>query len=389
MSSPVSLSTYATANTFPVSFSTYSSAQTHPAKDFSKLLRPEIYHPLTHLTTPPPFRNSSRQPSPDTPLPQLLATGHFRAAAIAAAQALTTSTSPSNYEIIFSLLYIRLACLTLCGSTALAAQEATSLEDLSSSIYRDEISGGHLVPWELRILAVRLQGIGFNDPRKGVMGYYDLAREARSEISKIKHNIGNEINAEREMWEARLADLGVRVASALVEMEDLEGATHHLKLLSSSNFSATFMRRLNLQKAILWLRVGNPDAALLCISEEDTETTQVVSALLQMADGNYSEAVKVWNDLCEKSPSSNTISYAQNLAVCLLYTGRMSEAREIFETLIQEGNAFHALTFNLCTIYELCTDRSRAAKIGLADKVAGLSDEDGLGWEKSLLDFKL
>lgn len=56
---------------------------------------------------------------------------------------------------------------------------------------------------------------------------------------------------------------------------------------------------------------------------------------------------------------------------------------------MHEGNAFHALTFNLCTIYELCTDKSRAFKVGLAERVAALPDSDGTGWEKSVVDFKL
>jgi hypothetical protein len=78
------------------------------------------------------------------------------------------------------------------------------------------------------------------------------------------------------------------------------------------------------------------------------------------------------------------------------------QAREVLETLIENGNSFHALTFNLSTIYELCTERSRALKISLAEKVAGIQidlSKDGLGtdgtneglaaWEKVNGDFKL
>jgi trafficking protein particle complex subunit 12 len=303
----------------PVALSTYTTAQAYPTKEFHKLLRPEIYHPLTHLTTPAPFRSSSTQPSPDTPLPTLLATGHFRAAAISAAQFLTTSTSPSDHEAIFSLLYIRLACLTLCGSTALAAQEATALEDLNSSAYRDEATGSHLVPWELRVLAVRLQGVGFNDPRKIIMGYYDLARQSRLEIANLsgKNTLYDE--SERTLWETRLSDLGLRVASALVEMEDLEGATHHLKKLSNSH-SSSQMTYLDMQRAILWLRIGNVEAARGCISG-DSEADGVVAALSDVAEGNYGDAVNAWQVLCERNPGNGM--YRQNLAICLLYAGRM------------------------------------------------------------------
>lgn len=305
----------------PVALSTYTTAPTYPTKEFPKLLRPEIYHALTHLNTPAPFRSSLTQPSPETPLERLLATGHFRAAAIAAAQALTTSTSASDHEAIFSLLYTRLACLTLCGSTALAAQEATALEDLNSSVYRDESTGAHLVPWELRVLAVRLQSIGFNDPRKGIMGYYDLARQARAELSKVKAKSDFGDGAERKLWEARLADLGIRVASALMEMEDLEGAAHHLATLSeqSTNLEA---KPLNLQRAILWLKIGNVEAAQRCVAG-DAESAEIVAALGNMADGEYEEAARAWNALCVKD--GQNAMFKQNMAVCLLYAGKMEQ----------------------------------------------------------------
>lgn len=321
----------------PIALSTYTTAPAYPIKEFPKLLRPETYHPLTHLTTPAAFRSSSTQPNPDTSLPELLATGHFRAAAIASAQALTTSTSPSDHQTIFSLLYTRLACLTLCGSAALAAQEATALEDLNSSAYRDEATGLHLVPWELRVLAVRLQGVGFNDPRKIIMGYYDLARQARAEITKLKGKSGLEEEIERKMWEERLSDLGIRVASALVEMEDLEGATHHLRKLSSSA-SPSSMQHLDLQRAILWLRIGNIEAARRCVSG-DSDTANVVAAISDMADGNYEEAVQAWQALCERYPENGM--YRQNLAVCLLYAGRMDEvcySVRLFSQIIKTAN---------------------------------------------------
>lgn len=58
------------------------------------------------------------------------------------------------------------------------------------------------------------------------------------------------------------------------------------------------------------------------------------------------------------------------------------------ESLVEEGHSFHALTFNLSTIYELCTDKSRALKTELTEKVASLEMSD-VGWEKTNVDFKL
>ncbi|OAF62628.2 hypothetical protein VC83_01124 [Pseudogymnoascus destructans] len=210
------------------------SSPAFPAKDFSRLLRPELYHPLPTTDIPAPLRPSS---SPPQDLPTLLSTSRFRAAAVLAANLLTTATAPTDHPTIFALLYVRLASLTLCNATALAAQEVKAVEDLNSALYLDPLTSAHLVPWELRVLAVRLQGIGFNDPRRGVVGYFELARDARRALAALRKAIaedpesGDATLVERQMWEERLVDLGVRVAGALVEMEDLEGAAMHLRTL--------------------------------------------------------------------------------------------------------------------------------------------------------------
>jgi tetratricopeptide (TPR) repeat protein len=192
---------------------------------------------------------------------------------------------------------------------------------LNSSAYRDEATGSHLVPWELRVLAVRLQGVGFNDPRKIIMGYYDLARQARMEIAGLNGKNVLYDEPERLLWETRLSDLGLRVASALVEMEDFEGATHHLRKLSSSR-SYLQVAHLNLQKAILWLRIGDVEAARGCMSG-DAEADGIIAALSDVAEGSYGDAVNAWQALCERN--SGNAMYRQNLAVCLLYAGRMDE----------------------------------------------------------------
>jgi tetratricopeptide (TPR) repeat protein len=281
-------------------------------------------------------------------------TGHFRSAAIKAAQILTSPdlspSLPADIETIFSLIYTRLSCLTLCGQTALAAQEVKALEDLNSSYYRDE-EGRHLVPWELRVLAVRLQGMGFNDARRGVMGYYELAREARLTLTTLKKSRpSNSESEEKEderieteitLWETRLQELGIRVASALVEMEDLEGAARFLSTLSPSSKSPAGQKHTSLetQKALLYLCLGDVDAARSCISasESNQNEAKVILALSHMADADFSAAVTIWEELISAS-SSNPSSpehggdgeeamYQQNLGVCLLYLGRMSDVR--------------------------------------------------------------
>lgn len=295
-----------------------------PPKDFSYLLKPEIYHPLNTQTIPAPFRTSAKQPAPDTPIPELLAQGHFRAAAVAAVHALTgtgvagSAPDPADHARIFDLLYTRLSCLTLIDATQTAAQEARALEDVNSgAAYVDEVSGAHLVPWDLRVLVVRLQALGFGDPRRAVMSYYDLAREARARVAEARaaHD-----HSASEAWKGRLVDLGVRVAGALVEMDDLVGAAHHLAGLRDRGDG-----KLDMMRALLWLHLGDVAAARRCVRQGGEVGDRVVSALCDMADGNYEVALSAWRELKDEVDGDEMI--AVNLAVCLLYTGKIEQVR--------------------------------------------------------------
>lgn len=293
-----------------------------PPKDFAYLLKPEIYHPLNTQAIPAPFRTSPKQPSPETPIPDLLAQGHFRAAAIAAVHALTgtgvagPAPDPADHARIFDLLYTRLSCLTIIDATQIAAQEARALEDINGAAYVDEVSGAHLVPWDLRVLVVRLQAMGFGDTRRAVMSYYDLAREARARAAEAR---ASHDNSASEAWKDRLVDLGVRVAGALVEMDDLVGAAHHLASLRDRGDGW-----LEMMKALLWLHLGDVDAARRCAGQGEAGD-KVVSALCDMADGDYEAALSAWTELKDELDGDEMV--AVNLAVCLLYTGKMEQVR--------------------------------------------------------------
>ncbi|CAK7224615.1 hypothetical protein SCUCBS95973_005580 [Sporothrix curviconia] len=419
------------------------------AKDFSYLLRSEIYHPLAATAgaaanVPQPFRDASdRQPNPDetvgvaddaagTLLADLLAAGHFRAAAIVAARQLVATPDPTDHTRIFALLYTRLACLLLLDATSLAAQEAKALEDLNSPFYRGEPVPGaghdarlapHLVPWELRALHVRLQALGFGDPRRAVMSYYELAREARIRIGAA---LAAHDNSARELWKGRLAELGIQVAGALIEMDDLAGAAAHLTNMGGDTASQASQtgtstpthasRRIAMARALLWLQLGDVEEARAAMggsgsgagrtvestglsslssprvhgsssSGGDDIAARVVDALCDMADGEYTAALSSWRALREDAPNDEMVGI--NLAVCLLYVGQMQEGRAVLEALVDAGASSHTLLFNLSTMYELCTDRAKALKLALAQRVANQMPAAGQGWEKTNADFKL
>ncbi|KAJ5284124.1 hypothetical protein N7505_002104 [Penicillium chrysogenum] len=357
-------------------------------KDLSFLLHHGNFHTLSHLDIPPPLRSEFVILNPGEPLStslgtleKLLAEGRFLIAAHFSASILTSSLiSPTDIKIIFSLFYTRLACLDLSGNTVLAAQESKALEDLSSAFYyidlnlesaaadndkdpEHEQDPRHIVPWPLRVLAVRLQSIGFGDSRRSIGGLYEIGLEARREIMRSEAT-----EAERELWKQRLADLGVRSVNALIEMGDFDAARRSLDSLRMPGPESNITK---LRKALLLLRIGDLDAASQVFGDaNETKEAALLKPLISMSDGRFADAVAEWRILGEDKTRTDGALVAQNLAVCLLYIGQLDESRQLLEAQVSSNHSFGSLVFNLSTVYELCTDSATHMKGQLADTLS-------------------
>lgn len=361
--------------------------QENLALDVSFLQDPSAYHVLP-VTAPAAFQHALNAPSIAAPIDSLLLSGHYRLAAIAAARNIVSAAAPTDYPTLFHLVHIRLACLCLISEHALAAQEAKVLGDLNSVFYRHPLTNVHLVPWPLRLLVVRLTALGYGEWRKGIMGYYELARECRESILRATDE------SERVLWRRRLRDCGIRVANTLVDMGDLDGAGRHLGTLSTpaGEHDAGDTREVLVMEALVWLRVGDIASARRCLSQasdagQDALLDGALAALVQLADSDYEAAATSFRALHDQFPDDAMV--AQNLAVCLLYTGHIPDAKDLLETLLDQSPPFYSLVFNLSTVFELCTERNRDKKGEMAEKLASRKDGGGVGWERSTLEFKL
>ncbi|CAG8269820.1 unnamed protein product [Penicillium salamii] len=377
-------------------------------KDLSFLLRHNVFHTLSHLDIPPPLRSEFLILNPGEPLSsslaileKLLSEGRFLVAAHFSASILTSSLiSSTDIRLIFSLFYTRLACLELSGNTVFASQESKALEDLSSAFYYIDVGSAradndndlehehaneheprHIVPWPLRVLAVRLQSIGFGDSRRGIGGLYEIGIEVRREI--MRKGISE---TERDVWKQRLADLGISSINALIEMGDFDAARRSLGNLRVPGPEAELTK---LRKALLLLRVGDLDAASQVFGDaNETKEAALLKPLISMSDGRYSDAVAEWRALGDDRTRTDGALVAQNLAVCLLYTGQLDEvfttgvlvwptqlilslqARQLLEAQVSTNHSFGSLVFNLSTIYELCSDNAGYLKGQLAETIA-------------------
>jgi hypothetical protein len=162
---------------------------------------------------------------------------------------------------------------------------------------------------------------------------------------------------------------------------------------------------------LLNLRVGDVEAARRALGSISDAEPDILTPLLSMAEGKYSDAAAEWSRVRENhSGSDDEAMIMQNLAVCLLYAGKLNEvfpatsyflflkllkanslckAREILEALVEGENSFQALTFNLATIYELCSENANTLKLGLTERISAHPPSPFRNWERPSTDFKV
>lgn len=325
---------------------------------------------------------------------ELLRSGQFRLSATVATERLTSPPTPPPVEL-FSLFYIRLASLTLLDAGDLAATESLALGDLSSSVYLDPESRDSILPWSLRLIATRLQSLDSSDPHRALTGYYTLADEARKIYVKLSPDDGDS----RLIWKARLRDLGIRVANCLVEIGDWDGTKRHLQSLRIGLGEGLDGREeddmLRGRISLVLLRIGDLDGArrYLTSTTEKNEPDDVqliggsyaeaLRPLLSMAQGNYLSAAAQF-----RSGLLSDALARQNQAICSVYAGRLNEAKELLQSLVEDHINPRTVVFNLSIAFDLLSDKSRSVKLGLAHTLA---ERDGTshGWEIAPATLKL
>lgn len=373
----------------------------------SFLLDASIYHPLSQLEVPGPFRKPFLPgPTNDTversleQLDSLLSQCDFLRAAQLAGSILTSGTlRPTDTKTVFRLLAVRYSCLELSGNLLLAAQEAKALEDLSSSFYYDDPNPEepasedtdmprqvphHIMPFSLRLQALRLQSIGFSDPRRGVTTLYDLAFECREHLSTPGVSVEN-----HSIWSERLQEISIRVVNALIEMGEVDCAARTLATMRPSDDRSTALWT----SRMILLRIKMGDVARAHDLVESTTLAAhdklALRSLVAIAEGQYDEASRALTECEEGTDPDLKALVKQNLAVALLYNGEVLKSKRILEELIIDGYSFQTLTINLATIYDLSSETSRDLKMSMISKIA--SEQKTTGQLRSFLnaDFKL
>ncbi|KAK6534523.1 hypothetical protein TWF281_005837 [Arthrobotrys megalospora] len=338
-----------------------------PLRDYAYLLDPLIFRHLSNVE-----RNQ---------LSLIPLSSHLHTLATHCSTALT-STAATDFQHIFPLWTVRLVCFSLISAqtTAFAAQEIKVFGDLTSNFYRNS-SFVHSVPWDLRVLAIRLQALGFNDWRRCLEHFYMLGKEARSEA--IKHKDSPE---EFKLWRNRLLDLGLRVAAALIEISDLDGAERHLKSLMEEKDELDSDIGFRLREAVLYMQLGQLDTARKCYlangASEGEDVDTVIEGLRLMATDDFEGAAILWKRLVdrEKEGERRTV-YLTNMAVALLYLRRLPEVQATSNFRMQStmdrqlAYSYKSLTFNIVTMQALLEFEYEPMNLDIRQQLEVLNDE--------------
>ncbi|KAF3919446.1 hypothetical protein ABW21_db0209559 [Orbilia brochopaga] len=346
-----------------------SAAAAEPLRDYAYLLDPLIFRQL-----PTVERNQLSLLPLGSHLYNLSTTCSTRLAATAATDSFH----------VFNLWYIRLTALSLMSAqtTAMASQEIKVFGDLTSNFYRNS-AFAHTVPWDLRVLAIRLQALGFNDWRRCLEHFYMLAKEARSEAVKHRNS-----PALFKLWRSRLLDVGLRVAAALVEIADLEGAERHLKSIMEERDALDDGVTFRLREAVLYVQLGQLDTAKKCYlgngAGEGEDVDAVIEGLRLMAVDDFESAAVLWKRLVDKEgdeASERRQTYLVNMAVSLLYLRRMPEAQSTSTFKLQStldrqlAYSYKSLTFNIITLHNLLDFQYEPVNVEIVEQLEVLNEE--------------
>lgn len=117
-----------------------------------------------------------------------------------------------------------------------------------------------------------------------------------------------------------------------------------------------------------------------------TDVRNIVDrSLVEIAKNNFSEAYQVLVQGNQIDPAN--IMILNNMAVCLLYTGRLKEAISLLENAINANptkGLNDSLLLNLCTLYELESSHSNTKKLNLLRQLARYKADAGMNVRQCL-----
>ncbi|KAI9301132.1 hypothetical protein BJ944DRAFT_153714, partial [Cunninghamella echinulata] len=291
---------------------------------------------------------------------------HWKSVARYARQKLV-QTSPTDLETIFQLWYIRLLALYQLGLYQLASAEFEKMGDFQQLQYH------HCMPFEMRVLWAIL-------PIKLQHHLITLERLSLLAIQCQK----NSQDHHREI------QVYMILVTQFIQINDYHSASKLLSTIfdkvSSSSTSDNGVK-IDLLSSLgrLYLQLGDLDSAEKMYTQieslQDTleekqhvlqETIKMNRAYLFIGKGEWTKAKEILEQVIQQNNENLVVT--NNLAVCHVYLGDLSNALSLLDKMIQQNptsaGTCEVTLMNLCTLYDLRYEASGHFKIQLMKQIS-------------------
>ncbi|KAL4705456.1 hypothetical protein ACJJTC_007028 [Scirpophaga incertulas] len=242
---------------------------------------------------------------------------------------------------------------------------------------------GSLVPFSLRLLVAELPGhVGKpEEALERLVALQHVISQMLSNLNEGKTEDGSgNITSEQDkmestrLWTGRETRVQHSIVNCAIAMKDFRLASHVLGRMTSpgaggkrAQYSA--MGRLwlaagHIRAATRMFKLASEERSLGCPTPDVRE--YVDCGLLDISYGKYQEAYNNFVKAADQEPTN--IMVANNIAVCLLYMGRLKEAIGVLQKAINsapERALNESLLVNLCTLYELESSKTNEKKLNL------------------------
>ncbi|XP_015114005.1 trafficking protein particle complex subunit 12 [Diachasma alloeum] len=287
------------------------------------------------------------------------------------------------------LWYTRLALLTKLGQTEVLKTEAQAFGNLDKPdmyfSFHPELYGtrhGSMASFSFRLLLAEIPSF-CGSPRESLDNLYAVL----STVNQILRNLGEGLSEEGgaancsvverqdsvKLWSRRKSKVLVSIVNCALVAKNFVLAIEVLEdICQFPDWQKDQLEIFKLALGRLHLFLGDIPAAEGKLVTKDvsthTPTTRewVNRGLMAVTQNAFQEAYDCFQMALNADPSN--VMIVNNMAVCLLYTGKLEAAVQLLENAVTKNpikNLQESIILNMSTLYELHTTHCRQSKLQL------------------------
>ncbi|XP_011499813.1 PREDICTED: trafficking protein particle complex subunit 12 [Ceratosolen solmsi marchali] len=288
------------------------------------------------------------------------------------------------------LWFTRLALLTKLKQTEILETESTPFHNLDKPdmyfIFYPELYGtrpGSMASFAFRLLLAEIP-MYCGKGKRAIDNLYAVLATIKKIIRNLESGLSEEggiakFNKEEKdnsirLWKTRKCRTLVSIVNCAFSIKNYVLTREVLEqLLNSSEWKKSQIEILNSAIGRLYLSLGDVTAAekqftMLDRDNKKNDIKELVNkGLMAVAQNTFQEALNYFKAALEFDPSN--VMLLNNIAVCLLYIGKLEAAIELMENMVTVQNPAKSLQevvlSNICILYELHTAHIKQSKLNL------------------------